>query len=478
MANVCDVSSPAFDPQKIDICKAGAEDFLRDSEKLFAFRGAATVMAVMENADVTSLETAIKDTYAEIKTKYDAEQVNCAWGNARACGYVGLHDRCVDYFGDLSKVERPQREKKEIKLAHVSTGLLVVPLLSHEGKEVVLDTGAIASFFAPEFLSQFSGAATRTFVQNFDNGFTEKVYQVRQGGIPLSIGGISYNPAFVSELGIFSMLEGSTVKRELVGMVGTDFLFRHVFYVDYDRETFTIDPPIKAVVQKGKWDFVCLSPGPNFGGLVFFVEASLNGRRKKVLIDTGGETSMITETCARELGIRATEGAGPTLDRTGLDISARQTGLTVRISEGQAPQGITLQEVTVEPDTHPNSVQMNHNGVCGTIGLDVLRNFNYLIDPVTATMYLQRRAKKIPEARRLGCVPKRTDKGIEIIDVGSGSPADRAGLKKGDLVVSIDGRKSSDFTILEFRELQYSEANEFVFVVKRGKREMKIVVKR
>jgi len=50
---------------------------------------------------------------------------------------------------------------------------------------------------------------------------------------------------------------------------------------------------------------------------------------------------------------------------------------------------------------------------------------------------------------QLSAIPENVDDGVAVISVESGSPADKAGLKKGDIIVALNGENTG--SIAEFR---------------------------
>jgi S1-C subfamily serine protease len=83
-------------------------------------------------------------------------------------------------------------------------------------------------------------------------------------------------------------------------------------------------------------------------------------------------------------------------------------------------------------------------GFDGTVGFGFLSNFNIVIDFDRRRIWLENFTGKVgndePGDVGLGFFPERHDQRITVYSVAPDSPADKAGIKKGDQLLAIDGK--------------------------------------
>jgi hypothetical protein len=222
------------------------------------------------------------------------------------------------------------------------------------------------------------------------------------------------------------------------GIIGYDFLSRFVTRIDYEARTisffhpdsFTRKPP-------GRWIEAPLLHR------VFSLECELDGEYKGVyLVDTGANRSMLQPVY---------------VERNNIPIN-RSFPLEIMGAGGKAPARLASFDSLKIGDLHITRPVMLIAGkaggissledISGILGNDILEKFVVTLDYTGQKIMLE----KTP---RSGDSPIYDKSGL-ILEVGSGddyyvyyvipgSPAFEAGLRKGDRIMRINGRKASSF---------------------------------
>jgi C-terminal processing protease CtpA/Prc len=70
---------------------------------------------------------------------------------------------------------------------------------------------------------------------------------------------------------------------------------------------------------------------------------------------------------------------------------------------------------------------------------------------------------------------ERTERGFEVVDVVAGGPAEEAGIKPGDVIVTLDGKPISAWLLPDARiRLKASEGTRIRVSLERSKRELEL----
>ncbi len=108
--------------------------------------------------------------------------------------------------------------------------------------------------------------------------------------------------------------------------------------------------------------------------------------------------------------------------------------------------------------------------LAGNIGNGVLERFTVTFDYRRREMSFEpRRAAPDYVADRSGMWVIRTNAGVAVVDVASGTPAAQAGLSAGDVIVRVDGDPASDLSLADLRaHLRSDPGTVVVLRIKRG----------
>jgi serine protease Do len=250
------------------------------------------------------------------------------------------------------------------------------------------------------------------------------------------------------------MLLGGTVRQAEVGLfglpgerLGADGLVAAGLLTTFDSE---LD------LERGQWrvwpagspdrtGFTRLESSlrePDLPGLSrrIFAEVDLGGERLKPLLDTGSPVTMALDyTVGKRLGLWSDSrpyspfrGTGPTGPAKSLSRLVR--GPSIQIG----PAGYEAPLVAIRPK--------DADGPDAIVGLPLLRTLDLSIDHANRAVWVRRNS--LAPARRAyggsGLWLDDTGRGVTVADVGTGSPAAKAGVRVGDLVEGLDLRAAID----------------------------------
>jgi len=254
------------------------------------------------------------------------------------------------------------------------------------------------------------------------------------------------NPTFVTlPLDRLSNTEGT----ELIGMVGYETFRRFVTRIDYGARTLTLIDP-KTFNPKDAGTAVPIA----FNGNAAIVAGTYSGIPAKFQIDTGARSSLtldapfVEKNALRARISKSVEGiagwgtGGPSREYTfrGDTLSIGQVSVTGLVTGLSEDKGGAFADPTI----------------AGNIGGGVLKQFVVTFDYGRRVMYLKRLSGPIADLNtfdRAGLWFNREGDGFRIADVVAHAPADDAGLRRNDLIVTVDGQKASkiDMPALRYR---------------------------
>ncbi|MBS0274179.1 MAG: aspartyl protease family protein [Proteobacteria bacterium] len=250
------------------------------------------------------------------------------------------------------------------------------------------------------------------------------------------------------------------------GMVGFETFRRFVTRIDYGAHTITLIKP-DAFDPKDAGTAVPIS----FNGNTIEVPATYDGVPGTFTIDTGNRGSLILNSpfvaahaqfAKYSIAPEATTGwgiGGPTKSHV-----IRGHNLVIGGQTVAAPV-VLLSTATKGADADATQ--------SGNIGGGVLKRFVVTLDYGHNKMYLKPVTQPVSDLDsfdRSGMWINRSATGYSVVDVTKGTPADTAGLKTGDEIVSVDGKPATATPLYETRARLRNDAPGTVvkFTVKRG----------
>lgn len=237
---------------------------------------------------------------------------------------------------------------------------------------------------------------------------------------------------------------------QLGGMIGLEFLERFVVRIDYGSRTITIMDPKKFGRTEQKRSG---TPIPfTFYEHMPQIQGTLDGRPARFNIDTGSRSDVtMTSPYVRQenlkavypYGIEATEGWGVGGPARAYLVRAR----SMKLGPVEVPGPI----VGLSTAKKGAMADVNYDG---NVGSGALKRFIVTFDYPRRTMFLKPATRLDPDTGhfdRTGMWINLADKGLQIMDVAQGSPAEQAGLKVGDVVTAIAGQHVSERSLSDAR---------------------------
>jgi hypothetical protein len=280
------------------------------------------------------------------------------------------------------------------------------------------------------------------------------------GPLTLDVSGIPLGPVSVRIAPLDSLL-GATSGRDIPGIVGSRFFREHVVELNFDSlvvrvsDPPTFRPPRDAVVVP-----------LDVQGDIPYARGWLttpSGRRVplRMLVDLGAKsTLLLTEPFIREQRLNS---AFPS--RVESPLGAGMGGPT-RYAFARAP----LLEIATSsaPLRMPETlVGLSVGGTLrspqydGLLGADFLAHYRVTFDYAQRRMYLEPRVPVVPRTELdmsgLYLTSDRAARRIVVQEVRSGSPAQSAGVRPGDALVTLDGRPTVELSLAAVRRLFRSD---------------------
>ena len=250
------------------------------------------------------------------------------------------------------------------------------------------------------------------------------------------------------------------------GMIGYEFFSRFVTRFDYGKHTVTF-------IDKRYFDPKSAGTPVPMRLYHQFPEilGTYNGIPGRFGIDTGSRMALLlNKTWAEKNDIRASVDHG---------VEATMGWGVGGPSRGFVFKGGTLKlgDVTI---AHPLTMISTDKGGAGAaeafpnnVGGGILKRYAVTFDYDHATMYLKPVKGPVEDLDtfdRSGMWINTVPEGIKVFDITAGGPAEAAGLRKGDIIVGIDGKIATGMNLPELREKLRNDAPGTVvkFTVKRG----------
>jgi len=267
------------------------------------------------------------------------------------------------------------------------------------------------------------------------------------------------------------------------GILGYDFFSRFLVHVDYDKKTLDLSEP-SGFVDRGtgvKLPFVLEKGQPHIPATITL--ASPPPLDADLIVDCGAaDTVNMTSPFVKShqlltLARKKPADAPNTMAGSEKEFFA-QTSVRGRLS-GLALGSFTLADI-------PCNLMVGTTGAyasdafSGTLGEGVLHRFNTVYDYSRQVMFLSPNAelaKPFPPRKTFGATllsdgPDYTR--FTVTGIRKSSPAELAGLAKGDVIAAVDGRPAAELTLGIVRKLLAEEGAHRVLTIQRTDRSLTI----
>jgi hypothetical protein len=241
---------------------------------------------------------------------------------------------------------------------------------------------------------------------------------------------------------------GAVEGRPVTGIFGYEVFKRFIVRTDYEKQQITLSDPgsFKYSGSGTRVPFTFIDTQP-------VVDGEIDGLKGTFTLDTGSRASLdlsspfvlrndlVQRWSANFHGV-AGWGAGGVARAS---FARPKMFLLGGIPIPDPVVGLSEQRKGAESDIY----------VAGNVGAGILKRFNIVWDYPHLQIFFERNANYAqPDVfDRAGLWANLGDHGFTVVDVFSGGPADRAGLKAGDDIVSVDGRiAGGEMSLPEFRQ--------------------------
>jgi membrane-associated protease RseP (regulator of RpoE activity) len=262
----------------------------------------------------------------------------------------------------------------------------------------------------------------------------------------LDLGGLVVNDARF----VVSAPQSGAVRTEGVamdGMTGLDLLKRFPARIDFASSTLTLYDP-----DGFRYTGPATAMPLELFGAMPVVPARIAGTEGPFALDLSSPTSVtLAEPFWHANALDGKLRAGPeiTVDPALGPMKARATRApTLEIAGTTLREPVTLLAMAT-------TGLYGQEGLAGTLGYGVLRRFSIVFDVPRGKLYLEPNgAVGEPDAfDRAGVVLDVADKGIAVVEVVPGGPADTAGIKTGDVIASLDGKPTATMPLVNARQI-------------------------
>ena len=241
---------------------------------------------------------------------------------------------------------------------------------------------------------------------------------------------------------------------DMPGMVGFETFRRFVTRIDYGNKTITlIDPAHFDPKDAG-------TPVPfTLNGRIPEVKGSFEGIPATWDIDTGARSSLtLTKPFSEENKLRDSHPKGvSTVD--GWGVGGPSTGYVTRGRKMMLGSIEIPGIVTTFADQDKGAFA--GSDYSGNVGGGILKRFVVTFDYHNKIMYLKPLPGPVADIDtfdRAGMWFNEGEKGFDIVHVTTGSPAEKAGLTKGDVITAVDGTPASAIKLYDLRQHLRDEA--------------------
>jgi hypothetical protein len=330
----------------------------------------------------------------------------------------------------------------------------------------IFDTGAQPTVLDAALADSMNVRGTPAGTTTGAGGGTTRVGDA--GPLVLDVSGVSLGPLSVRIAPLDSLL-GATSGRDIPGIIGSRFFREHVVELDFDslvvrvRDPGTFRPPAGSVVVPLELD-----------GDIPYARGWLttpDGRHVPLhmLVDLGAKSTLLLT----EPFIRAQRLTDAFPSRVESPLGAGMGGPTryafaraprLEIATSGAPLGMTEALVALSVGGTLRSARYD-----GLLGADFLARYRVTFDYARQRMYLTPRVPAPPRAELdmsgLYLMTDRAARRIVVDEVRPGSPAQSAGIRAGDALLSLDGRSTTELSLAEVRRVLRSQDRRAVRLV-------------
>ena len=261
--------------------------------------------------------------------------------------------------------------------------------------------------------------------------------------------------------------------RDCAGIIGYDFISRFVNEIDYDGKTLTLRDPATFQYSGGGTAIPM-----TLSGTIPVVPMKIDGKYEgQFRLDVGSSSTVDLHTpFVKQNDLKAQ--AGKSVEATGGGFGGTFTSTVVRMKKLEVgPYSWSEPIISLSNAT---AGALASEDYAGNVGNHLLERFKVTLDYEKKIVYLEpgKRYASRDQFSRSGAQLARFGDTVKVAQVLEHSPADRAGLREGDVVTSIEGRAVTAWTQEELRALEEKpETKELRVELLRDGKKKKLTVK-
>lgn len=276
------------------------------------------------------------------------------------------------------------------------------------------------------------------------NGDGPKVGLVRVDR--LEVGGLVLDRQSFATIDLAELMRRVEGLDDVAGVIGHELFKRFPIRLDFGQARATIHDPANY-----KYDGTGTPVAITFRGTAPKVAGTVDGVAGAFAIDTGSRGSLTLTTPFVQANGLATRLGAKTDVIVGAGIGGHVRAALARANELQFG-GITIKN-PVTTLARDGQGALGDPDLAGVIGFGILRQFNLTFDYARNAIYFEKNSAfgTADTYDRAGMWLERGAKGLEVVDAVPGGPAAAAGIKRGDVIVAINGKTWSSTSLATVR---------------------------
>lgn len=334
----------------------------------------------------------------------------------------------------------------------------------------ILDTGADQNAINSAYLEEFG---LKTYAGTTTTGGGNSAEYTYAAGATFTLPGVELRNQHVSAIDQTGLERALGVK--LGGLLGYDFISRFVVDIDYEKQRITLHDP-----RTWKYSGTGVIVPVIFDNGIPHAYGSIGVPAKPEIpayfvVDFGAaETATLTSPFVKANDLTRLAQTNATVNRpVGLEnqffAQNNVRGFLRRLTIGQ----LTVNNVPVNMSVNTTGAYASTN-FSGTVGETVYSRYYCYLDYWNDRVILE----STPEANKP--FPGRETYGLSLLASGAdlhtytvsavrpGSPAEADGFQKGDVILGVDGKNASEFTLRELRDSLSHAGQHHALDVQRG----------
>lgn len=282
----------------------------------------------------------------------------------------------------------------------------------------------------------------------------------------VTLAGLSFSdqPAVSED---FSALDDVIGFQHFDGIAGKPVFDRYVVELDFAKSHVSFLPPAEYSIPSDAQ----VMPFELYDQVIPIVEGEIAGAKGLFVVDLGDRSSLtLFGPFWRAHHLDRAFGPG-IVALTGYGVGGPVKGELVRVPEF-VMAGVRVRGVLARLSLQKAGV-FGTSAIAGSIGTGILKRFGVAFDYPQRRIVLHRDpARDVPDpADRSGLWLGRHSGEFKVFDVIPNSPADLAGIRKGDIVTAVDGTPAERLNLFAVREeLESSSRRSILLTVKRDTR--------